>query len=405
MSEPTRNNAAAPEMASGQPDEDEINLLDILIVLAEQKWVLLVCPLVAGVLAAGISLILPNIYTATTRILPPQSQSSASAMLAQQLGSLAGLASGAVGIKNPSDLYIGMLRSRTIADGVIGRFELQKAYQQNLQSGTRGILQKRSVITSGKDGIITIEVDDENPKRAADLANAYVEELFKFTRVIAVTEASQRRLFFERQFAEARDNLAAAEVAARQAMETGGLRQVEGQGRAIVEATARLRGQISVKEVQIGAMRTFAADRNPELRLAQQELEAMKRELVKLEAPAGTISANLPAEKGGKPSAMDLLRSVKYYETMYELLARQFELAKIDEARDSTVIQVIDKAIEPDRKSKPVRSMIVLLSMLAAAFVTLLFVFLRHGLRSASKDPGQAERLGRLKQSLRISRN
>ena len=185
------------------------------------------------------------------------------------------------------------------------------------------------------------------------LANAYVDELFKLTNVLAVTEASQRRLFFERQFEQARDNLTKAEAAARQAMDKGGLVQVEGQGRAIIENTARLRGQITVKEVQIGAMRTFATDNNPDLKLAQQELESMKRELARIEGTSGSKSGNGRENDSSGIDSVGLLRNVKYQETVYELLAKQFELAKIDEAKDSAVVQVMDKAIEPDRKSKP----------------------------------------------------
>ena len=381
-------------------DDDEISLLDLLIVLAKHKILVLGLPFAVTVLAAGISLLLPNIYTGTTKILPPQqSQSGASAMLAQ-LGGLAGLAGGVGGIKSPNDLYIGMLKSRTVADNLIQRFDLNKLYDEKYQSNTRKQLEQRSTMTAGKDGIITIEADDKDPKRAAELANAYVDELFKLTKVLAVTEASQRRLFFERQFEQARDNLTKSEASARQALEKGGLVQVEGQGRAIVETTARLRGQITVKEVQIGAMRTFATDRNPDLQLAQKELEALKHELARIEGTSGS-KAEDPRENHGRGiDSLGLLRNVKYNETIYELLAKQFELAKIDEAKDSAVVQVMDKAIEPDRKSKPKRSLIVLLSALAALFIGILWAFVREGTARAKADPEQANRLLDLKRYL-----
>jgi uncharacterized protein involved in exopolysaccharide biosynthesis len=201
------------------------------------------------------------------------------------------------------------------------------------------------------------------------MANAYVDELLKLTQVLAVTDASQRRLFFERQFNQAKENLANAETLARQGLQQGGLVKVDDQGRTIVEATARLRAQITVKEVQIGAMRTFATDRNPDLQLAQQELESLRRELAKIEGAGGGTGS---VANGASAQGMDnlrLLRDVKYRELIFEALARQYELAKIDEAKDSPVVQVMDKAIEPDRKSKPVRSLIVLLSALAAGIV------------------------------------
>ena len=397
MTENTNSNAM--ENTAPQQDDDEINLFDLLIVLAKHKLMVLGFPLVAGVLAVIVSLLLPNIYTATTKILPPQQgQAGGAAAMLAQLGGLAGAAGGLAGIKNPSDLYIGMMKSRTVADNIIQRFDLTKVYEGKYPSQVRLTFANASNITAGKDGIISIDVDDQDPKRAADLANAYVEELMKLTQVLAVTEASQRRLFFERQLGQAKESLAKAEAAARGAMQSGGLMQVEGQGRTLVETTARLRGQITVKEVQIGAMRSFATDRNPDMRMAQQELDTLRYELARLEG-AGTsahtkTSADRSPDKAGSGiDSVRLLRDVKYQETVYELLAKQFELAKIDEAKESTVVQVLDKAIEPDRKSKPKRLMIVLLATLAALFVGVIGAFVREALVKAKTDPTQTRRL------------
>jgi len=380
-------------------DDDEISLLDLLVVLAKYKLLILGLPFVVAVIAAGYSLTLPNIYTANTKILPPQQgQSTASAMLAQ-LGGIAGLVGGAG--KNPNDVYIAMLKSRAVADNMIQRFGLMKLWGIDIKhpSDAYNVLAGVTKITSEKDGTITIEVDDKDPKRAAELANAYIDELVKFTSVLAVTEASQRRLFFERQFAVAKDNLSNAEAAARQALQTGGLVKVDDQGRAMVEVTARLRGQITVKEVQIGAMRTFAADRNPDLQLAQQELESMKRELAKMEG-AGGAKATANGLNGQGTDSLRLLRDVKYHEVIFDLLAKQYELAKIDEAKDSSVIQVMDKAIEPDRKSKPKRSLIVQSYALAALFICILWAFVREGMAKVKADPQQASRLLDLKRYL-----
>ena len=404
MTENTNSNTV--ENTAPQQDDDEINLFDLLIVLAKHKLMVLGFPLVAGVLSIIYSLMLPNIYTATTKILPPQQgQSGGAAAMLAQLGGLAGAAGGLAGIKNPSDLYIGMMKSRTVADNIIQRFDLTKVYEGKYPSQVRLTFANASNITAGKDGIISIDVDDKDPKRAADLANAYVEELMKLTQVLAVTEASQRRLFFERQLGQAKESLAKAEAAARGAMQSGGLMQVEGQGRTLVETTARLRGQITVKEVQIGAMRSFATDRNPDMRMAQQELDALKYELARLEGSGSAGQAKAAAERQGDKTgsgidSVRLLRDVKYQETVYELLAKQFELAKIDEAKESTVVQVLDKAIEPDRKSKPKRLMIVLLSTLAALFVGVIGAFVREALVKAKADPGQAGRFGEFRRAI-----
>ncbi len=403
MSEQIQRDVPAKE---SEPTGDEISLLDLLIVLAKHKRLVLGLPLVVAIAAAIVSLLLPNIYTGTTRILPPQQSASAATALLNQLGGAAGLLAGAtggaLGIRNPNDLYVGMLKSRTVADNLITRFDLSKVYEEVLQSSTRNSLQSNTTIAAGRDGIITIEVDDKDSKRAAELANAYADELMKLTKVLAVTEASQRRLFFERQLLQVKDNLTAAEIAARQGLQKGGLAQVDAQGRSMIEVTARLRAQISVKEVQIGSMRTFAAEGNPELQRTQQELEALRRELARVEGSSPIAAIGRGETSGG--SGLDnlgRLRDVKYYEFLYELLAKQYELAKIDEAKDATIIQVMDKAIEPDRKSKPRRSLIVLLSAFLALFVAILWAFFREARERAKADPETRSRLLRLRDYLR----
>lgn len=390
-----------PDGHSTNAEDDEISLLDLLIVLVKHKMLILGLPIVVAVIAAGISLLMPVTYTATTKILPPQqSQSGASAMLAQ-LGGIAGLVGGGAGIKNPNDIYVAMANSRTLADNMIQRFGLMRLWEIDIKHPSDAYKRLAGItrITSEKDGTIAIEVDYNDPKRAAELANAYVDELSKLTQVFAVTEASRRRLFFERQFAQAKDNLAKAEAGARQALQTGGLVKVDDQGRAMVETTARLRAQITVKEVQIGAMRTFAADRNPELQFAQHELESLRRELAKIEGVHGAKTGTNASNVQGAES-LRLLREVKYHEVIFDLLARQYELAKVDEAKDSTVIQVLDKAIEPDRRSKPKRTLIVLLSALSALFAGILWAFVREAMVKANSDPQHLVRLQAIKRYL-----
>jgi uncharacterized protein involved in exopolysaccharide biosynthesis len=390
--------AAIDRAGETTTEDDEISLLELLIVLAKHKRIVLGVPLAAGIVAAIVSLLMPSMYTGTTRILPPQQSASAASALLNQLGGalggLAGLAGGALGVKSPNDLYVGMLKSRTVADNLISRFELAKLYDEDRLSDTRKRLEKETTIATGRDGIITVEVDDRDPKRAADLANAYVDELRKLTKVLAVTEASQRRLFFEQQLVQAKDNLTAAEIAARQGLQKGGLAQVDAQGRSMIEVTARLRAQISAKEVQLGAMRTFAAEGNPELQRTQQELEAVRRELARIEG-SSPIAALGKGEGSGNAGLDNLgrLRDVKYYEFLYELLAKQYEIARIDEAKDPAIVQVMDGAIEPDRRSRPKRTLIVLLSTFVALFVGLIAAFVSEAMSRVRSDPEQAERL------------
>jgi tyrosine-protein kinase Etk/Wzc len=363
-------------------NDDEISLLEMLQVLWERKWLLIGSTLGAGVLAAGITLLMPNYYTATARILPPQQNSSSASALLGQLGGLAAAAGGSIGgIRNPNDLYVGMLKSRTVADQLIEKFDLQKYFEQKYRMTTQTQLASVSRISAGKEGIIAIAVELKDPKLAADVANAYVEELVRLTGVLAVTEASQRRLFFERQLSKARDNLAAAESAAREALSKGGLAMVEGQGRSLVEGSARLRAQITVKEVQIGAMRSFAADSNPDLQLVQRELASLRSELARAEG-AGSAGV-IPKSNAGASDNVRLLRELRYQEALQELLVRQTEAARLDEARDMSMIQVLDAAVVPDNKSSPNRLFFVFSASLCAGVILAFGIVLVHYIRES----------------------
>ncbi len=393
---------AAPSYSQAVDDlnrDEKISFLDLLLVIVKHKKLVLALPLAVAIVTAIVSSLMPNIYTATAKILPPQQNQSVMPIALGQLGALAGSAGSALGLKNPNDLYIGMLKSRSVADALIERFDLNKRYGQQHQSSTRAMLDTNVSITSGKDNLITIEYDDKDPKFAAAMANGYVDELAKLTQVLAVTEASKRRLFFERQFQQAKENLVKAEIAARSGLDQSGVVKVDEQGRAMIETTARLRGQMTVKEVQIGAMRSFAAENNPELRLAEQELESMKRELGKIEGE-GTFR---PSAKGSSGRGMDnlrLLRDVRYNEVVYELLARQYEVAKIEEAKDSAVVQVLDRAVEPDRKSRPKRAQLVVFLALVALFVAILWAFAVESLSKSLRDPQQARRVAEIRDRL-----
>jgi tyrosine-protein kinase Etk/Wzc len=386
----------------GAEDREKVTVLDFLIALAKHKKSLLAVIAVAVIVSAAIALAIPNTYTAVAKILPPQQTQSTSAVLAQ-LGNLAGLggAGAAAGIKNPNDLYVGMLKSRTVADNLIQRFELNKVYHQKYQSLTRRKLEQATLINAGRDGIITIQVEDKDPRRAAELANAYVDELFKLTKVLATTEASQRRLFFERQLEQAKENLARSEVLTKQALEKGGLVLVEGEGRVMAETSARLRAEITVKEIQIGAMRTFAADQNPEMQRAVQQVEVLKRELARVEGkPVATSNPKSETNVKGIEN-LRLLRDMKYNEATYELLAKQYEIAKIDEAKDSAIIQVMDRAIEPDRKSKPNRTLIVFITTLAASVLASLWLFAVEAVARSDRGNHYATRWLSFKRHLR----
>jgi uncharacterized protein involved in exopolysaccharide biosynthesis len=387
-----------PSTESYQAD-DEISLLDILIVLAKHKKLILGLPFLAAIVTAGITLLMPNIYTGKAVIMPPQQQQSTAAAMLGQLGALAGVAGSSLGIKNPNDLYVGMLKSRTVADALIERFKLRELYGTQTLDDTRSALAGNTVITAGRDGLIVVQVDDEYPRRAADMANAYVEELEKLTGRLAVTEAAQRRLFFERQLVQAKEDLATAEQAFRKTQEKTGLVQLDQQGRAMIEAVATLRAQIVGREVELAAMRSYATESNPEFIKVQQELTSLRTELGKLERGAG-VGGDLLVPTRNIPAAgleyARKYRDVKYSETIFELLAKQYELAKMDEARDAAVIQVVDRAIPPDRKAKPARTRTVILVGFLAGIISLVLAFVRQSLERARRNASGSRRLSEL---------
>jgi len=389
-------NNAKHDPVSAARDDEGIGFLDLAIVLAKHKRLVLGLPAGTAVLAAIVSLLLPNVYTATTRVLPPQPSQSATTALLAQFGALmgGGGAAGPLPFRNPNDLYVGMLKSRTVADNLIARFELQKLYDEDTMVETRRQLVEQTSIRSGKDGIIAIEFDDRDPKRAAAVANGYVEELYKLTTSVAVTEASQRRLFFENQLKQTRDQLAHAEISLRGAIDKGGLAGIDVQSRAILEPSAQLRAQIALREVQLGAIRIFATDQHPDIARLRHEIQSMKRELTKLEGGDGEPQ---PAE--ATTAGLENLRrfkDMKFLERLSELLTQQFEAAKIDEAKDISIVQVLDKAIEPDRRSRPRRLLIVLISVMAAGVLAILWAFVREAIARAKSDPEQSQRLAQL---------
>lgn len=405
----TGNQTAGPDSAG--PDDDGIDLLDLLLVVARDREMILRATVAAAVLSAAVALLLPGVYSARAVILPPQEDHSglnAVAMDALAALSSNGGLSNAMGLQNPSDIYIGMLKSRSVADALIRRFNLQELYDADSVVEAREELEKQVSVTNGTDGLISVVFEDEDAQRAADIANAYVEELEKLTRHIAVTEAGQRRLFIERQIRQTQEKLAQAENALRQTQEQTGVIDLDNQGKAIIEAVAELRAQAAAKEVQISTMQSFAAPGNPDLIRARQELAGLKAQIGKFEH--GNLSGNgdIMVATGKMPEAgleyLRKLRDMKYQQAVYEMLARQYESARVDEARNSVVIQVVDPAIALDEESGPRRSLIVLLATVLTLILAVMWAFVRGGLARARQGFEQDGRWGELREMLRRGR-
>lgn len=357
------------------PPDDEIGLLEIVQVLREYWKSLVLVPLATGTAALAFSFAMTPIYTGTARILPPQQQSGgAMALLSQQLGSLAGIAGAAAGIKSPGDQFVSMLRSRTIADKLIERFELRALYEADFAEDARRSLASNSTITVGsKDGVITIEVDDESPQRAAAIANAYVEELETMLQSLALTESAQRRAFFAQQLEAARRELAAAEESLRRSGVSESVLRAE--PRATLEEVARLKAALTAAEIRVASMKGYLSDAHPDMRQAVQEIAVLRGRLASADRNGGS------RQDGEGSDYVARYRAFKYTETLYELMAKQYEIARIDEARDAVSVQMIDVAVPAEKKSKPRKALIAAITATGTFIVMVFVVAMRRGMR------------------------
>ena len=383
------------ESVTSIPEDEEISLLDLLQTVVDNLRLLVLGPLAVGLAALGISFAVPPTFTAKTQFLPPQQQQSAAASMLASLGSLGGLAGAAAGLKNPADQYVAYMKSNSVEDALIDRFKLIERFEAKLRTDARTALESKVRIASGKDGLISVEFDDKDPRFAAEMANAYVEELRTVLGRLAVTEAQQRRLFFEKQLASAKDKLIAAE----QALKATGISDsvLKSNPASAVAGVAALKAQITAQEVKIGAMRGYLAETAPDFKQAMTELANLRVQLAKQDKDEAGLAAQ--TTQAGQGDYISRYRDFKYHETLFELFAKQYEIARVDEAREGAVIQVLDVAQPPERKSKPKKALIAVIATLASAFALLLFVFVRQALRNAGGDQETAGKLAQLKTS------
>ena len=373
----------------------DISGIEVLTELAHRKW--LIAKVTSMAMLAGVTLALlsPVLYTAVTKLMPPQQAPSSTSMLMSQLtgaggNPLAAMTAAGLGLKNPNDIYIGLLNSRPVADAVIQKFGLSKVYRAQDMTAARKRLAANTEVTSEKDGFISVSVTDTDKNRVAAIANAYVEELRKLTKDLAVTEASQRRFFYEDQLNQARALLIAAEAAFLEVQQSKGLVQLDAQAKTMIQGAANLHAQVASKRVQLQALRSSSTERNPDVELAERELSSLQTEAARLEQKGHSSGiANLGL--GDVPGAgLEYVRAdheLKYRQAMFDLLMKEYEGARLDEAKDAAIIQVVEPAIEPDRKSSPKRTLIVLLFTLAGFLTGSVLAVLLWWKDRAQSDP------------------
>jgi len=372
----TTPDTAACEYQASAGVRPTLTVLDLLTLLSSRWRLLAKAAMVGVVVGLTLAFLLPTQYTAVTTILPPSSSSSLASVFAAQsgeLGALAGFAGGNFGFRSPAEVCLIMLRSRTVEDSTIQRFQLMNEYGKKRLSDTRTALERKTAVTLNlKSGVIAISATDGNAARAAELANGYVDEFKKFSASLAITEASQRRLFFEKQLLDARGTLTQAEEAFKNTQQTTGILEPSGASKALLESAVATRAQIAAKQVQLRSMRTYATEDNPRLIQVKQETAALESQLAELTGRNSEAADDPLVPKGEMPEAgaeyLRRLRDVKYNESVVALLARQLEIARLDEARQGAVIQVVDPAVTPDKRSSPKRLAILLASIVFALF-------------------------------------
>ncbi len=337
-----------------------------------ERWILLVLgSLLAGLVGLAATYLIPPTFTARTVFLPPQQQQSLAATALSSLGALSSLAGAAAGIKSPADQYVALMQSTTVADRIVDQFDLLKVYDEKYRVEARKELAKNVRIGAGKkDGLITIEVDDVSPQRAADMANRHVDELRRMTARLALSESQQRRVFFEAQLKQTRDQLARAQQALQDSgFSTGALKA---EPKAAAEGYAKLKAEATAAEVKVQTLRRNLTDSAPEVQQQMATLGALRGELAKVE--------DATPDTGAGPNYVGKYREFKYQETLFELFSRQYELARLDETREGALIQVIDPATPPEKKSRPKRALTAL-GVTAGAFVLLLIWVVTRGQR------------------------
>lgn len=358
--------------------------------------------LVIGALAA---FLIPVRFESTTRLMPPDGQSGAGMALlsaaAAKTGGLGALAGDLLGIKNSGALFIGVLQSETVQDGLINQFHLQQVYHTSKIEDARKELGAHTNISEDrKSGIISISVTDHDPRRAAAMAQAYVGELDRVVAQVSTSAARRERIFLEERLHDVKAGLDAASKKFSDFASKNTAIDIPAQGKAMVEAAASLQGELIAAESQLRGLQAIYTDQNVRVKALRARVAELHSQLDKLGGQADGASSG----KSGNPSLypsirklpvlgvtyFDLYRETKIQETVYELLTQQYELAKVQEAKEIPSVKVLDVALVPTKKSFPPRLLLMALSAFAALLAGCVWLFARrHWERMDPEDPGK----------------
>jgi uncharacterized protein involved in exopolysaccharide biosynthesis len=380
-----------------------LDLLDVLLIFARRKWLILAWAL-AGLLIAIIAIFrAPTLYKAEGTIMPPQQEQSSAALLSQ-LGALTAFANvgSNLGLKNPADLYIAILQTNLVGEGMVDRFHLMDAYKIPDREAAAGKLRTRSKFVADKTGLIQITVEDKDPKRAVMLVNGYADQLFEQNNRLAIGAAGQRREFFEQQLAREKDRLADAEIAMKQTQQSTGVLQLTGQAQTIIAQESNIQANITSHEVQLGALLSSSTEQNPDVIRLRTELTGLREQLQQLQK--GT-SGQMLTQHEFPAAGLEYIRKerdVQYHQTLYDLLARQLEAARIDEAKASPQVQVLDPPLLPRVRSWPKPLLFVLIGLVVGTMFGCIRVGVIYLYDYAETDPRLRDRYLQVKQALHL---
>jgi uncharacterized protein involved in exopolysaccharide biosynthesis len=355
--------------------DDGIDLRQWLAPLAQHGRLLLGVTVLAGALGAAGSYLITPTFVSTTTFLPPQQQQSVAASALSSLGALAGI--GAAAVKSPADEYIALMQSVTVSDRIIDRFKLMQTYGKDYRRDARKRLNDNvQMIVGKKDGMISVSVEDVDRARAAAMANQYVEELRQMTSVLAVSEAQQRRMFFEKQVNEVKVRLTAAQNALQGSGFNPGA--IKAEPRTAADEYARLRAEMTAADVRLQTLRQSMTETAPQVQQQAATLQALRTQVGQLEQSS---LANTAA-----PDYVSKYREFKYQETLFDLMAKQYELARADESREGALIQVVDPAQPAELKTNPKRSLVAIGSAFLGALLCAVWL-IRRGRERLAADP------------------
>jgi len=386
-----------------QGNRDQVDLIELLIVLAKHKGLIIGMTVAAAVLAASISLCMPPYYLARTKFFVFPTDLGLPSQGLGQTGSAVILAGSG---KSLNDVYAELIKSKTVLDRITDRFGLMKIYGYKMRSEAIATLREHVMVQYGaKSNVITLGVEDRAPKRAAAMANAFVEELRNMNNSVGFTRVAPRSRFFAEQVKEARKSLAEAQAAMKDFQEKNGAVLVDDQVLEMIKSIAHLRAQVDAKELQLKVMQTYMHPENPEFLAMEEELKNALTQAERLEAEGTRLPVIIPP---GTPALKSmeyvrLLREVKFNEALVELLQEQYQSSKIEALQDTFTIQVIEQAEAPAKKDRPRRALIVVVGAIIGFLCAILTTFFLDYKEKLLADPARRAQLETLKKHLRFN--